>query len=76
MRLPFRRAAVFTGLARPRLGEEAKTRSKLYPSGRGLVSVLAHGGVAYVNDGRGHAEVPAMDLRGVLEGSRLGQEES
>lgn len=53
MRLPFRRTAVFTDLARPRLGGEAKTRSKLYPSTRRLVSVLAHGGVMHgKNDGR------------------------
>lgn len=51
MRLPFRRTAVFTDLARPRLGEEAKARTRLYPR-RGLVSVLA-GGVGFQKtDGR------------------------
>jgi hypothetical protein len=67
MRLPFRRAVVFENLGRVRLGE-SEARMRLYPSRRGLVSVLA-GGVGYEKSG---AE-PAMDLHGVLEGSRLGQ---
>ena len=50
---PFRRkVAVFTDLGRPRVGEEAQARVKLYPSTRRFISVLAHGGVAHVNDGR------------------------
>jgi hypothetical protein len=53
MRLSFhRKVAVFTDLGRPRLGDESRARSRLYPSTRRLVSVLAHGGVAHVNDGR------------------------
>lgn len=50
---PFRRkVVVFTDLGRPRVGEEAQARVKLYPSTRRFISVLAHGGVGYVNDGR------------------------
>jgi len=57
MRLPFRRAAVFTDLGRPRLGDETRARSRLYLSTRRLVSVLAHGGVGFQkNDGRDEIE--------------------
>jgi hypothetical protein len=47
MRLPFRRTAVFTDLWRLRVGDETKAQSKLYPSTRRAVSVLAHGGVMH-----------------------------
>lgn len=48
-----RKVAVFTDLGRPRVGDEAKAQSKLYPSSkRRLFGVLAHGGVGFVNDGR------------------------
>jgi hypothetical protein len=56
-----RKVAVFTDLGRPRVGDEAKAQSKLYPSSkRRLFGVLAHGGVGYVNDGRaGQAPRPS-----------------
>jgi hypothetical protein len=51
---PFRRrVVVFEGLGRPRVGQEADARSRLYPSTRRLVSVLAGGAGYEKSDGRG-----------------------
>jgi len=54
VRVPFRRTVVFENLGRVRLGE-GEARMRLYPSRRGLVSVLA-GGVGYEKGHRGLPE--------------------
>lgn len=50
MKRPFRRTVVFDSLNRSRVGER-DARLVLYPR-RGLVSVLAAGGVGYQKGGR------------------------